>query len=241
MGAWDAGLLENDTSLDGLGALDAQLMEDVVALGAAKPTAVHTAKLAATVGLLATISPFSFSRDSEDAEKVRAALTAHQAGIARLKPKARTFLLGIIDGDGEKLTRPTAKLTAALSTAFYGPSKKPATSPFGPFRKELFDSPAAQATLQRFAKACLAMLAEDFSDEDTWSDLCREATSVGALVALLLLHGAKVPVKKLEGWRKKAQKGLATLEADPDEELDFHREFHGYMDKAFALAIAKYR
>lgn len=69
MGTFDTGLLDDDCAMDGLGDLTRGIVEEVVALGAAKPGPRATPRLAAAVGLLLQLDDFSFSADCDRSER----------------------------------------------------------------------------------------------------------------------------------------------------------------------------
>lgn len=239
MGTWDHGILDNDTALDGLGDLAGGIVVDVRALASARPGARSTAQLGAAVGLLLQMSAYSFSEGSDAAPDLAAAIRAHEAGLRHLPPRAQAVLRQVLAGQGEQLAERPARLrpeTAALLHAGQG-----ARSGFGLREASLFARPAATAYVQQIARRCVAAIQEDFEDEDNWHDLCREGIGAGALAALLVIGPCRVPRSKLERWRRCAQKGLARLEAEADEELSFHRVYYRNLDRVYAALLRRYR
>jgi hypothetical protein len=237
MGTWDTGLLDNDTALDGLGDLTHGITEDIESLGAAKPTAVRSARLGAAVGVLLQLSSYELGLDSPSGPKIAAAVESHGAALTSLPPAARKVLREVAAGKGKALAERPARMSAAQIALLNACAKKPY---FGKREPSLFASTAAQAYVQEVARRCMDAVAEDFEDEENISDLCREGMGLGTLAALMVLEPCRVPPAKLERWRRLAKKGLAELEADPDDELDFHRKYYENLDAVFAVLIRRF-
>lgn len=232
MGTWDDGLLDNDTAMDGLSDLRSGIVEDIVTFGAAKPSATSTAKLAAAIGVLLQLSSYEFGLDTDDGPKIVAAAGAHAKEIAKLPPAARKILERVAAGEGKSLAQRPAKTSAKVNALLHKQSKKPA---FGLHEKALFASKAGAAYVQDVAKRCVEMIDEDFEDEDSWSDLCREGLGMGCLAVLMVLDPCTVSPARIDRWRKRAKKGIEALEKNKDEELDFHRGYYKNLDAVFAL------
>lgn len=235
MGTWDDGLLDNDTALDGLGDLRAGIVEDLVTLGAARPTPATTGRLTGAVGVLLQLSAYDFEAHGD---AIVGAVKAHAAQIAKLPPAARKVLAQVAAGQGKVLAERPAKLPARTIALLHSSAK--ARSGFGRREPSLFSSKAAAAYVQEVARRCVEAVDEDFEDEDNWSDLCREGLGLGSLTALLVLEPCRVSTGRLTSWRRKAAKGLATLEAEPDDELEFHQRYYAKLDKVFALLLRRF-
>jgi hypothetical protein len=232
MGTWDDGLLDNDTSLDGLGEFRHEIAEDIVAFGASKPSTSTTNKLCAAVGVLLQISAYDFKLDTDTGPKIIAALKAHTKGIEKLSPAARKVMGLVLDGKGEALADRPAKMSAKQIGLLNKGLKE---CPFGKREASLFDSKEAATYVQSVAKRCIEAIDEDFEDERTRSDLCREGMGIGLLSVLMIVDPCKVPVSKIARWRKLAQKGLAELEAEPNDEIDFDRRYYKNLDAIFGV------
>jgi hypothetical protein len=236
MGTWDHGLLDNDTAPDGLGDLVQSLLTDVEQIGAARPTLATTAKLIAALGLLLQLSAYSFEAQGP-AQTIAVAVRAHAASIASFPPPVRRILGEVAAGCGVALARRPARMAALTPLLHVGAEQ----SPFGKREPSLFVSDAGAAHVQRFARRCVRMIDDDLADESTWSDLCRESPGMGALAALLVVAPCRVSPTKIEGWRRKARKGLAALEAAADEELPFQRLYYANLDRVFAALLRRFR
>ncbi len=236
MGTWDDGLLDNDCALDGLGELGDGVVNDIERVAAGRSSAVVAARLAAMVGVLLQLAPEAFDADMPDAARISAALRAHARAIEKLPPTARRILVRVMEGAaGELAERPArlAKTHAALLHAEGGEA-------FGRRVPALFIGTAGAAYVQTVARRCVAMIDEDFEDESNWSDLCREGIGMGGLAALLVLAPCSVSARKLAGWRRKARTGLAQLEAEADDELEFHRGYYARLDRVFAVLLRRF-
>lgn len=235
MGTWDHGLLDNDCASDGLGELADGILEDIEDIGAQRPTLAATGKLGGAVGVLMQLSPYAFS--DETGARVAAAVQAHASGIIRFPPLFRRFMQQVGAGKGEALAEPRARMPKAQIAMLHRDSTE---APFGKRVAALFANKSGAAYVQTVARRCVEMIDEDFADETNWSDLCREGVGLGGLAALLVLTPCSVPTRKLEGWRRKAKAGLATLVAEPDEELPFHRMYYANLDRVFAALLRRF-
>jgi hypothetical protein len=235
MGPWDHGLLDNDTALDGLSELDHGVIDDIVALGAAKPSRAVAGKLAGAVGVLLQLSAYEFSEDAPRVASIIAAIDAQAHPIAKLPRRARAVLAEVAAGRGEKLAQRPAKLKVATIKLFHSGST---SSGFGLREPALFDSKEAVAYVGSVVRRCVEMIDEDFEDADQWSDLCREAMGIGCLAVLLVLEPVRVPRSKVARWQRCAAKGLAELEKEPNEELDFQRKYYRNLDAVFTALLA---
>ncbi len=118
MGTWDHGLLDNDTALDGLSELDDGVIEDIVALGTAKPSRAVASKLAGAVGVLLQLSAYEFSEGAprrEHSRRHRGASAGHREAAEACARGAR----GSRRGQGEKLAKRPAKLKASTIKLFH--------------------------------------------------------------------------------------------------------------------------
>lgn len=239
MGTWDEGMLNNDCSADGLGEVVHWVIEDIQSLGATTPGARSTGRLGAAVGVLLQLpSSYYLSAQSEKSKGIIESLQAHEEGIrAHLPPAAQRILARVVAGEGPQLAERQAKMPAKLFRALHKDGK---VGMFGRREPSLFDSPSGAAYVKALAKRCVKMIDEDFKDEDVWSDLCREAWSMGPLALLLVLEPCSVPPTKLARWRRSAAKGLALLEANEDDELDFQRPYYANVDVVFAKLLRRF-
>lgn len=234
MGTWDDGLLDNDTALDGLADLRGEIVGDICRIGAGRPGAQATARLAASIGVLVQLSPDTFAaEDDEDRDAVVEALRAHARGLTTLSPAARRVLRKIEAGEppGGR-----ARLGARLCAALHADSDE---APFGRRIAALFAAPAAEAQVRACERRCVATIREDFADASNWGDLCREGLGMGALGLLLVLDPLRVSAPTIEGWRRKAARGLAGLRAEPDEELEFHEGYYANLERVFRALLRR--
>lgn len=232
MGTWNDGLLDNDTAMDGLGELDEEVLADIVNLGAEPPSPEATATLGAAVGVLLQLSSYVFGADTESGPAIVAALRAHAAEIAKLPAEARSILETVASGEGGALAERRAPMPPEQVKLL---RREGDHAPFGLREAALFAGPSAERYVQSVADRCFEMLDEDFEDESTWCDLCREAPSMGALAALVVLEPCRLPRGELAAFREKAQEGLASLVESEDDELEFQRRYYANLDAVFAL------
>jgi hypothetical protein len=237
MGTWDEGLLDNDAAHDGLADLHNEIVEEIVSLGTAKPTTATTSRLCAAVGVLLQLSPYHFALDSPSGPKIVSASRAHAASIGKLPTAARKVMTLIIDGKGKALAERPDKKSAAHGTLLHKGAKK---SPFGQREPALFATKSGAAYVQSVARRCVETIDEDFEDEDNWNDLCREAVGMGLLAALMVLEPCTVALSKVEGWRKKARTGLASLRDEQDDELAFHELYYANLDAVLGVLAKRF-
>ena len=233
----DNGLLDNDTAMDRLAEIHGEVASDIEDLGASKPSAAATAKLAAAVGVLLQLSSYELGLETESGPKIASAVNAHAKEIAKHPAAARKVLDSVAAGEGKALAERPAKMSAKRIGFLCAGS---ADSPFGKREPALFESKAAAAYVEGVAKRCVDMIDEDFEDEDNWSDLCRAGMGIGCLGILLVLDPCKVPASKIERWRRNAKKSIGFLDKEPDDELDFHRGYYANLDAVLGLLAKRF-
>lgn len=225
MGTWASGLLDNDTSRDGIGdvvyaLLDA--LEDAV-------VSENVGRISGTLGVIAQLSPYDLSDESAETPRVR---NAARTALIGARPGVRDVLAAIAGGDpvpGGEVLAPN--LVALLSEG--------GKSPFGARFPELFDSAEARRVVQGIVDQMVAAIAQDFDDDYVHTDLCREGMAMGQLGALLVLAPAKLPKATLEAWRERARQGFAAIQANEDGEVEFHRGYYANVDAVLAELIAR--
>ncbi|MDY7099914.1 MAG: hypothetical protein S0880_01880 [Actinomycetota bacterium] len=229
MGAWDYGILDNDTALDGLGAVVDGVVADIDRLAGEPSNEETVGRLAAAVGIVLQLAPAALDPDTGNDRTrgaVVAALTVHADGIgAHLSPGAQRILGLIADGEVALLEQHPAEPVDAVSVD--GDHAVHLAEP------ALFEHLAAGTYVDEVATRCVQAFATDAADEEVWTDLAREAAGVGALAALLVLEPCDLPVELLTEWQQLAALGLAELELSDDGELDFHQPYHANLDAVF--------
>ena len=227
MGTWGAGLLDNDTTLDGLGEIAHELVEHIETAADAPP-AEGAGRLAAALGTLLQLSRFDFSDESPNFIRIKKA-------VARRKDDAPTFLSTeaiallqrIAEGDPAIQVEHPAPMDTALAEALH---EGRTSSYFGRRESALFETPAAITFVEALVTTLTERIESELSDPELCTDLAREAQWMGALGFLLVLEPCSIPVETVSRWRANAAQGLATLDDDDDEELDFHRAYHANVD-----------
>jgi hypothetical protein len=236
VGTWDHGLFDNDGAFDALGDLCSTAACVVIELGALKPTQARAERIAGAVGLLLQLAPESyFWTESEEGKTVVKTLGTFVAanGAALLSAAARKIVVAVAAGTQ---AMPVAKLAKTTAKQLHIHD----ANSFGVRHAALFSTPGAQAVVAQLAKEITGILDEDFEDEANWSDLCREGIGMGGLGFLLVMSPMPVKATKLTRWRKLSQKGIAALEAAPDDgELAFHRKYYANLDKVFAAVLKR--
>jgi len=226
MGTWDAGLLDNDCALDGLGKIGDSVVSDILALGSEKPTSARVDTLAAAVGVLLQLSTSDFDPTAPNGPKVAAAVAVWKEPIAKLSTPARDVLEAVGRGEGLRL--------AERRSSYPKDVTKVVGTRFGAREEALFASKAAHDYVATVADRCIAAADEDF-ESDAVQDLCREAYGMGALAVLLVIAPYAVPKEKVAHWRSLAREALKTLESQKDSELEFHREYYANVDTALGV------
>ncbi|MDF1661630.1 MAG: hypothetical protein P1V97_07645 [Planctomycetota bacterium] len=237
MGTWDEGILDNDSALDGLGDISHGIVQDIAALQAAETDPETVGRLAAAIGVLLQFSPFDFTEASGNATKIIEALNKHKEGIdAHLSKDAQGVLSEVAAGKGESLAQRSIELPKDVMDAVHSHAT---ASNFAKREAPLFELQAGQNYVRELSQRIVELVSEDFEDDDTLSDLCREAASMGPLSLLLVLKPLTVPKSTIQSWRDGAQKGLKTLEAMGEEagELGFHRPYYKNVDIVFAALL----
>lgn len=224
MGTWNYGLLDNDTALDAIGDLCADIRADISRFSDSP------AELCAAVGILLQLSAYDFDLESHGQAIIDA---VRRADLTALPDDARQLMTAIATGGGKALaerrdpSHPPALLEAISTGAKH--------SCFGQREPALFATPAGAAYVQAIADRCVEAIERDMAEEDLWSDICREMPSMGLVAVLLVIAPRTVNAAHVESWRDKARHGLAQLREHEDSELDFHEKYHASLERAFAL------
>lgn len=237
MGTWDDGLLDNDTALDGLAELVDGVVQDIESIGAGKPTAAAAGRLAGAIGVLLQLAPDRFEKGEPAGERLAAAVRGQAKGVARLGAGARRVLGKLAAGEGLAPAERRGRMARTHAALLHAGSEE---SRFGRRVPALFAGAAGAAYVRAVARRCVAMVAEDFEDPANWGDLCREGIGIGGLAALLVLAPCRVAARTIAGWRSKARRGLAGLEAEDDEELGFHRGYYRNLDRVLGILMRRF-
>jgi len=232
MGTWGKGLLDSDAACDALGDLCDQIVSDIVRLGDA-PDA--TDELCAAVGVLLQLSAYDFR--SRRGTGIVTATQNHATQIERLSADAQRVMRRVMAGEGAELAEQPDPDSAVHADIF---KKGARTSRFGERHPDLFQNPRGAAYVQSIANRCVESIEEELRDEGTWSDLCREAGSMGLLGVLAVLAPCSVPRATIESWNEKARKGLAELRQRKDDDLEFHEAYYANLDRAFDILAARF-
>jgi hypothetical protein len=253
VGAWGAGILQNDTAQDGIVEMTHTVGEDVARLGRQRPTEKGAAQLGAAVGLLLQFSWYSFAPDNDESRTLIDALDHTKGAWSPLPLRARTVLRRVLIGRGVELAARPARLGRKLRYGLFEDELErqdghPMQRVFGRREPTLFEHPEAAGYAQKFADRCVRRVDEDFSDPDLVEDLAREAEGMGAFALLLLIEPCRVRPQKVAGWRKKADRAFARIRkecADNDseswqQELEFYEDYHKCLAVAFDQLAAKF-
>lgn len=247
MGAWGRGLLQNDTAQDGLVEVISSIEEDVAALAAgARPGERSAARLGAAVGLLLQLSSWhSFDPESEASATVVQAIDRHRPALSALPRKAAHILRRVAEGGGGELASRPAKLNRSLRRALFATESGgfPMERTFGKREASLFADRDAEAYVQKVARRCVELVDADFAEEDIVNDLARESMAMGAFATLLVIEPCRVPVAKVERWRKAHRRAMAAfeVEGEPDEsDAEFEEGYEKCLELAFRLMVRKF-
>jgi hypothetical protein len=222
MGAWGYGLLQNDSSQDGLLHVIRSVSDDVVGLRRRKPTPDSAGRLAGAVGLLVQLQMWHcFDPERDAGAALLAAVERHEPAFHVLPKTARDVLGAIRAGKGQEIVNQDGPLRGELLQALYegGPdSSFPMERGTGVWHAGMFEHPAAAAYVQEFAGRCFELVAGGFDDlgqpPEMWDE---HGNEIAALCILLQLQPCRVPAESFRDWwgRYRAAEGdddLANLE-----------------------------
>src|SRR5262245_58866453 len=99
MGTWDDGLLDNDAAHEGLGDLRHEILDDIERYGGLSPSAIHTARLTAAIGVLLQVASYELGPEGSRASSIATALGVHGAEIRKLPAPARGLLAAVARQD----------------------------------------------------------------------------------------------------------------------------------------------
>ncbi|MCB9896267.1 MAG: hypothetical protein H6839_17690 [Planctomycetes bacterium] len=232
MGTWGAGLLDSDGALDAIGDVLNWLEAEAAKLVDAPAAEPSAARLAAALGLLLELSPYSFE-NSGHWSNLESALSQQRRAFAKLLPEAAGLMQRLLDGDGPALANRHGDRSPELRTALGGyldGRREPA----------LLDHPAAETLVQEAADRCADAI-DEFQQENEL-DLYEAGDAMGLLGLLLLLPPCKVDAKRVNNWHaymRDAHK--LTREQDPENpDLEHFDEYMANVELAFKLALQRF-
>jgi hypothetical protein len=239
MGTWGRGILQNDTSQDGLCGVIHGIFDDVVALGKKRATKKNMGRLAAGVGLLLQLSAnYWFQADSPHGPRLVEVLEKYRSLFATLSPEAARLLTDVLDGKGVELSCRDAPPDARLGRALFATDSRgfPMERTFSVREAALFEHPEASAFVQAVADRLVAQLDEGFADDTVVSDPCREADFIAALAVLLVIEPCEVDADHFASWRAR----FRAAQGDYGDEADFCLAYNENLEMAFQIGIEKF-
>ncbi len=124
MGAWDYGLLDNDTAADAMGELMNEVLQRAARSVKSSLTRRSAGELAAQLGLLAHYQPWSFDAGKGDTDHaavqaIREGVTRNRAVLDEVAPDARELLDRIASGKPLPMTPRFESLLRAIHARPY--------------------------------------------------------------------------------------------------------------------------
>jgi hypothetical protein len=238
MGTWGRGILQNDTSQDGLCNVIHGISGDLVALGKKRATKKSVGRVGAGFGLLLQLSAHYWFQEDGHWPKLRPVLESHQKLFATLSPEAVRLLEAVLAGEGATLVARDAPPDARLGRALFATDSQGFSMErtFSVREPALFEHPEAVRYVQEVADRLVAELDEGFADDSVVDDLCREADFMGSLAVLLVIEPCHVDPDHFGSWRAR----FRAAQGDYGDEADFFTAYNENLELAFQIGLEKF-
>lgn len=231
MGTWGDGLLDSDGALDCAGEVTEWLEAQAALLVDSPATEVAAARLAALMGLLLHLSPYSFE-SPRSWPALRDALEQQHRAYAALSPEAATLMRQLLHGAGKELGARRGERSGEFLQALGGYLD-------GVLEPCLLAHEAAGALVQEVAGVCADMLDVRLTGD---LDLYESADAMGAFALLLLLPPCRLEGARLKRWhgfmREARRRTGAEGTGNPD--IEFFDRYMVNVELAFRLARARF-
>jgi hypothetical protein len=243
MGAWGYGLLQNDSSQDGLCDIHDRIEADVGKLARRRPGEAMAARLAGGIGLLLHLNAhYSFNSENAFFGQLDAALARQEPAFDTLPRKAATILRNLRANPekGADLVDRTGPLDKQLQVGFFNKGKGfPMERRMGKREPALFEHPGSAAYVQEVADRCLRVVVAGFRKRGILRDLCREGGDIiAALATLFVIEPCAInPARLRDCWELYR---AAAVGANYEDEEDFQNAYRACLRAALTAGIRKF-
>ena len=244
MGAWDDGLLDNDSAQDYLGSFASHIQREIIEIGDERSRKI-AGKVSASVGILLRLS-FGFDpipgleRPPHFYPRLLAVISHNIEHLLDFPGDSPQLLAAVLKGHGEELASREAKLDKAIHGCLFGGRPGILQGAFSRLETDLFTHPSSRAYMKSKTKELVAEIDYALRDRQTTIDL--SYSYVGGMLGLILvlpLQGLKK--SKIEKWRKHCHKIWESDGAnDEANDLEFEIGFRKNVGVAFDCAAKIY-
>ena len=247
MGAWDDGLLDNDSAQDYIGSFASRVQQDIMEIGDDDSRKI-AGTLSAAVGILLRLSSGCFDPIPGLGDKphfyprLLTAISHNIEHILNFPGNAPQLLAAILRGHGEELASRETKLDPKTNGCLFGGQPGVLQGSFSVLESDLFAHPSSQAYMKAKTKELVTEIDDALKDRESVIDM--SYSYLGGMLGLLLvlpLNGLKK--SKIEKWRKHCHRiwdsdGAADEANDLEFELGYRENVNASFDcaaKMFAI------
>ncbi len=244
MGAWDDGLLDNDSSQDFIGAFALGVEQDIIAIHENRSRKL-AGNLSAAVGILLRLShrfdPIpGLGEPPHFYPRLICALSANCEYFLSFPGDTPTLLAMILAGRGSELSERPAKLNKQIQKCLFGGKPGVLQGGFSKLEMDLFSHSSAKAYLASKSKYLIREIDSQLKDRKEVIDM--SYSYLGGMIGLLLVLPIKgLTSKKIEIWQKRCHAIWNSDGSDGEtNDIEFERGFRKKVDRAFGCAVKIY-
>ena len=244
MGAWDDGLLDNDSAQDYIGSFASRIQREIIEIGDERSRKI-AGKVSASVGILLRLS-FGFDPipglegPPHFYPRLLAAISHNIEHLLNFPGDSPQLLTAVLKGHGEELASRKAKLDKKIYGCLFGGKPGILQGAFSELETDLFTHQSSRAYMKSMTKELVSEIDNALRDRQTVIDL--SYSYVGGMLGLLLVlpqNGLKK--SKIEKWRKHCHKTWESDGAnDEANDLEFEIGYRKNVDVAFDCAAKIY-
>jgi hypothetical protein len=203
MGAWGYGLLENDSSQDGLVGILRDIEGDILRLDRRRPAEAIAARVGGAVGLLLQLQSWaSFDPEKVFFPRLRRVLNRQEPCFEALSTEAVHLIEQVREGNGPDLVYRPGRLSAPLRRSLFPANKDfPMQRTISKRDPALFAHPDAGRYVQEVADRLVRRVHRDFRKRYIAGDLATEGGNcIAGLAVLLLIEPCQVKPSLFREW-----------------------------------------
>ncbi len=245
MGAWDDGILDNDSAQDYIGRFSSRIQQDIIQIGDDDSRKI-AGNLSAAVGILLRLSSGCFDPipGLEDKPhfypRLLCAISHNIEHILHLPGDAPRLLAAVLKGEGEELAARETKLERKIHGCLFGGQSGVLQGKFSVLESDLFAHPSSQAFMKAKTKELVAEIDQTLQDRDEVIDMSYSYLG-GMLGLILVLPCQGLKKAKIEKWRKHCHSIWNSDGADDEaNDLEFELGFRENVNSAFDCAAKLY-
>lgn len=241
MGAWDDGLLDNDSAQDYIGTFASVVQQDIVLHGEASSVKI-AGRLGASVGILLRLAygfdPMPCLGDGPHFyPQLISAISYNFKHIVDLPGESPGLLSAVLQGRGEELASRPAELDKQVHACLFGGKQGFMQGAFSALETDLFTQRSASTYMAEKTKYLIGEIEAQLKSRNEVIDLSYTCFS-GMMGLLLVLPHKGLKKKRIEKWRERCC-GIWNSPGAEDEanDLDFETRYRRNVLAAFDCAL----